>query len=1270
MKKFTTRALSYTVAATMMTLAATASHAGRNNLGDLEIYQPATGKKGNATIMMMLDTSGSMEEIDDVGNFEAQYINRRWTCVYRNSGRRDILPRHENVTLDVTDSDGKPTGQSINFSVYGCPAAAGGRLSVSRQGDLSGYVRRIDSLKLGLLGLLADGTKLSPDDRIGVGHFPLPDGSLGYNTTGRILVPSRKLDLAHRLHLMTTVIGLNPRSITPIPAAYGEAGAYMMGTTTFLQRSTGNYNSGFPASSSDTKKRDGVTYQSPVHATTNNSNQCGPDGYGIYFLTDGQPNNSDIAPNSRNLGRSLSNATASAPPISTARGFPVTNTNAGRGSGWDLVGEYAKRLREPNPSGTEIRTATVGFGAVFAGFRNRTIKVVDPTDPSGYRDKVVPDCDSVRGRREFQDLVNLCKWGEYDGIDASGAPTGGYGGGGFTSTGDPAALAQSVADFIQNLTVNNTLSASPSGVISIPTDPLAISSLQPYAYMPMLQPEFVQTTATWQGNLKKFHTLQGTLFGKDGATRLYHAPNAGEFPYAINPAAMDIWQQTAQNNNSAINTGGAYSQLVAPTNADRNNIRKVYVEDEGQMKLVGVQNNRLVGFDRLSIQYTAEDKAYILHFLGFSGVSVNGVDYSGTPSEINAQLERQLANTTPAGERVLGGVLHSVPALVAYQGEFDGNTGNVSPTQGRDDYVLYGSMDGALHLTDADDGTEAFAFIPRKMFESHQQRSALSTGGTGTAGIPVMGVDAPWIINAKYNYDYDSSPARITVNAVGNSPQGHIRAYGGLRLGGRGIYGLDLTDRNNPALIFSATEASTGFDRIGRIWAKPVVAKIKTGSRAQDFREVIIFGGGYDMRYEEPNFVLPAGDVAEGNAVYMLDAKDGTLLASWSSNVNIAGGSKVDGLQHMRHSIVGDITVLDRNNNGYVDHLYFADLGGQVFRIDLHELSAGATINSGSLTRSVVRVFDANAGASVDAVPFRFYEAPVVSFYDEQGDRFAVVNVSSGDRSSPLARNRGDSYNRIYGILDRDIASSRIANRNVTLESMISKNLTTADLVHYDAASIASGADRDSLSQPLKVATGNRSVQFGAGRIDIPTYGKLGWYYDMNRFDGRINVENLKGVGPGTVIGNVYYSSVYSPDFQFGSTNQCSARVVGATEHQLYCLPWGVCDQKDPKSTQNGTRGYIPAGQGIQEMAISAYTTKAGESTSFRTFLTPQTLQERIDTQGQYKQTGGGQLLSTAGSNVATGADAGADALHHPDVFNEGYRLKVSRWYDLQNAEQ
>ncbi len=610
---------------------------------------------------------------------------------------------------------------------------------------------------------------------------------------------------------------------------------------------------------------------------------------------------------------------------------------------------------------------------------------------------------------------------------------------------------------------------------------------------------------------------------------------------------------------------------------------------------------------------------------------------------------------------MLGGVVHSVPVLASYSGELDDATGNITSDESkRSDYLLYGSMEGALHMVESRTGDEKFSFIPRAMFDEPNQRNALLVDSTyNQTGSPKFGVDAPWATDATYDYGIHSS----NNSEVTKMTASKMYAYGGLRMGGVGFYGLDISDKENPRLMFSINSNTTGFGNLGQTWSKPLTASIKTGPNLTDKKDVVIIGGGYDMCYENPKFTLNdrsntdplCNNIAQakGNAVYMIDATNGDLLQTWTYDAS--SSSK----QHLKHSIVSEIVGLDRNSNGYVDSLYFADLGGQIFRIDLQE---GVSANSDKLTRRVVRVFDANAGASSNHINYRFYEKPEISFYNIEDTntgaktRIAVVNIASGDRSSPTHKHRElGNANRIYGIIDRDLATSKILSAS-NLSGLTTINLTHNNLIGYDTKELAKSSNnnyRKNLINTLKNGT------------------KQGWYYEMNRFDGRFGIKNLKSVGSGAVLGGIYYTSVYSPEYKYISGSSCEASVLGGTERQLYCLPWGICANSDGSlvnGSKNGTLGYIKAGPGIQELALTTMTNTPGQSSQATSLLSFHSASQRHhDHTNNY---GGGNEGTDPFADAEEKGETERTDNPAPFVMVETNRvLKVKRWYDLQTAE-
>lgn len=1015
--------------------------------------------------------------------------------------------------------------------------------------------------------------------------------------------------------------------------------------SSFLLVSKRNYadtnigNSGFGYSRSSTKTADGQRYVSPMDST-----QC--DGYGIYFLTDGGPTDS----NSSTLDL-MKNALADNTYVARS---PALSDPAKPAAGWEYIGPFARTLREEK----EIKTAVVAFGSSFTPRGGLPTKQV--------AGETVVDCDSLTailsGTNIDQNLTdssvkNLCRWGER---------SYGYGEGGFLATSEPAQVTENIKSFAA--TLNQTIPTSPAGTISIPRDPLSVNNIQPYAYMPMIQPEVGKNLVTWAGNLKKYHTLRGTLYGQ-GNARLY-VPNArniategnANFPAALNPQAMDIWQTgTSKGDNASVDIGGARSQLKMPTATSKSNVRTVYVEKRiisggnvtgSQLVKVGTDGTRLIGFDNLGDEYGIIDRAYILNFLGF-GVPVEmdayviaGQDNSAAAltQRLVAELGRAEVHTKPT----LGGVLHSVPVLASYSGQLDTSTGNITSDEAlREDHLLYGSMDGALHMVTARTGEETFSFIPRAMFDDEEQVKALKVDNTyERIGQPKFGVDAPWSTKAVYEYEDSKMTAK------------KMYAYGGLRMGGVGLYGLNITDRDNPRLMFSINNQSPGFERLGQTWSKPLAATIQTGSKITDKLDVLIFGGGYDMCYENPLFKLSDATnadaacanktQAQGNAVYMINAKTGRLLQTWTAT----GGSATDDRRYMNHSITGEIVGLDRNNNGHVDSLYFGDLGGQLFRIDLQEGSETG------VARRVVRVLDSNAGALPSGhIPFRFYEKPEISFYDYNNARLALVNIATGDRSSPMHRRRTlQNANRIYGIIDRDLASPMTAS-SARIENFHSRNLTNDSLHFYDTARLETGTDayRKGLMDDLKLSK------------------KQGWYYNMDTFDGRAGIKHLKSVGPGTVLGGIYYASVYNPDYSYTAEVSCQASIAGGTERQMFCLPWGICATSNgtlSAGSTNGKLGYMKAGPGIQELAIASITNTAGQSTNIKALVGMQTVAERGQGANGQGGAGGGNPFTETDNQGSTGRGSGADVQQGGVAVEDNRVLQVKRWYDLQTAEE
>lgn len=1012
--------------------------------------------------------------------------------------------------------------------------------------------------------------------------------------------------------------------------------------------------------------------------------QC--DGNGIYFLTDGAPNSTkpSIAKAIMNLSLG-SKGNLTTPPPKGGLVSPTMQSNLfdGETGGWEYIGEYAKRLNDPssNPIGATIKTAVAGFGSSFAG--------LSPDSTSSY------DCNSAPN----DDIKNACLWGSEE-----------YGNGGFFYAETSKQISDSVKTFIADL--NQTINTTPAGTISVPDDPYQTGTTLPYAYLPMLEPKVGDAFMVWPGNLKKYKTKNGTLYGKNG--RLY-TDNSG----ALKDATADIWQQTSLPGlaNSAINSGGFYAKLIAPDLSSPASTRNVFVENyngsagiaisEGVVKIGVGDSGEPFGFPIVNdpVYSTGgrtllQNKRLLLNFLGYN-IPFND------PLDTTHIFQFRMQNYLPTEAiRQVGGVIHSKPTLVSYGAEVD-EMGKVT-ADNRDDYLLFGSMDGALHMVDAATGEEKWALVLQEMFR--KQPEALIKGAEGNLS---FGVDAPWLVSAKYRYQATGTGNSKTRKVELYKPTGTdldsatntsnflpMSAYGGFRMGGDGLYALNLANKDTPEVLFSITPdvgspdtsrlhqnksgvqtnvantASKSYANVGQIWNQVTTARLNEGASDTKFKDVIIFGGGYDMKYENPEYVPTNAAKAKGSSIYITDAKTGEQLWAWESN--------------QYHSIVAGVTPLDRNNDGLFDHLYFADLGGNVFRADFINEKDKAFKEV-----RVVRVLDASSkvrGNTTKGLSYRFYNRPVVSFYkDNQNKIFALVNVASGDRSSPLSERRDTQAiaNRLYGIMDTDVTHADIlnfgndgkANATLTLKELNEDNLeqlggaklTTAS---SDANMIGkycrpekdtAGNDKTDASGAFVYSTLCKQKLGLASNMMLSTGSnkKHGWYYPLTRFAGFENVPDVKAMGDYRVINNYLYMSAYDPNMSYGEDNTCNAQTLGGSEYQLYCLPYGIC-MNDTSTT--GTGGFTPAGKGIQELSLGAVNK---DNLNATVLLGNRTLDERaLDAArvGYGADTNKGTSPSGSGDGDNNPANDPKQAYGDgsmPDLVNtERFVLKPTQWYE------
>lgn len=1268
-----------------------------NHASDLEIYQAPEG--GKVVITMMLDNSISMghgEVFSSVDSIKDDYGIERIT-------RRTSNDKSRVETQTLYNDQGVEEGE-ISYQVH--YREKDGQPYYDR-------LSRLKMALIPMFANPKSTEGFGPDFdiskyKIAIGSFEAGGGTAS-NGRGKIDVQAQFLNLEHRKKLISQVIAYQANAYTPIANSYAAAGAYMLGTSTTTlaaqsatdlynlvavsytknngQNEQGNYksflnkcNSDYNTQSTDTigsytyyrctsynqesrnkqqpninaseyitvsgtasdvdsdwrtsengkSPMENITFylkkRQPVQAAVSPiiPGQC--NAQGIYFLTDGEPNQSQSF-DTLNL---MNNSLGKRPPVmgnSCNSSLTTSDAQYRASSGWQCIGEYGPLLNSSeNVQEAAIKTATVGFGSVYETLSTIPKVTKNVTLDNGTVEaREVYDCEGVSNT----DAKNLCKLGE-KGYE--------FGEGGFYFVKERRDISDSVKSFAKSLG-DNVIQPISTGTMSVPLDSLSGLKSRGFAYLPILEP-VPRSPRLWNGNLKKYKVKDATLVGADN--NLVFSNSDGEFAKNTH----DLWNTLSGDlspDQGRPQVGGAYQKVfenaTPPTIGDRN----LFVDSGSALvnltvDAANVPNN----FDALNPLSGNESdqnkkKRALLNFMGYP-VSENTTVKDG--DAFTANKTKELKN--------IGGVLHSIPQLITQKvnidaaGQFD--------VSSRKDYVLYGSMDGALHMLDDSTGEETFTFIPKQILEL--QPDAISGEGSAVDGSYPYGVDAPWLTYASYTVKATTEGEGESAQTTNSYEASQSFALGGLRMGGSMYYALDVSNPKSPKMIYSvgsnyanrlkglttdisgvkngvsaitsvatATADQKAYARMGQSWGKPTLGYVKSGGKKV---MVSFLPGGYDDCYENPQFKL--GDnadsesctdksKAQGNAMYMVQvgevetdatSKEETVKTStnngnllwWASNsgsnITAASNATSPSLQYsqaddLKHSVVTQVRALDRNYDGLIDHIYFADLGGQVWRADINNNEDTANFK----VDRVVKVLDVSDQASDGDAPPRIYERPLITFHngthayiddDNQTGQYsgvqAIVTVGTGDRSSPVLAER-TKPDALYSIIDKDVSRNELFYYGT--ETAPTLNLRTPVI------KVAGTSTRNDKLQQLTFTDADLGTNGIRARMQNNTI--QGWYMPLTHWldeDAATGGKyKLKMFNEPDAIAGVLISSSFNPD-EGQAANTCSAGVIGETQRERTCLPYGVC-LDSTKSEILTPRSSYSAGLGIVDNIVSQY---------------------------------------------------------------------------------
>lgn len=332
------------------------------------------------------------------------------------------------------------------------------------------------------------------------------------------------------------------------------------------------------------------------------------------------------------------------------------------------------------------------------------------------------------------------------------------------------------------------------------------------------------------------------------------------------------------------NTGGSLVTDAGEVLAARAwNTRIVYAAHDQQGD--GLMNDRM--------DFTVANKTALEPYFGL------GVDSPETEDLIRFVL----------GDRrswKLGDINHSSPQVEeppygtpSYMG--DGYAEFKEANKNRQKVILVGANDGMLHCFDVENLNELWAFIPNNLLYK-LKNMRVKDPDCGEFLFHHFFVDSTPVIHDVY---FDAAWHTVVVCGQGMGWGKDHNFY---------YFALDVTDPLAPQPMWELTDPT-----MGETWSVPFVGKVDNGGTTT---WVAFMGSGYNTY-----------DVSElkGNYVYAVDILTGQILQSFEVKEHSEPASPFG----IENTVPGSPNGADPDRDGFTEYVYFGDLHGRFWKIDL-----------------------------------------------------------------------------------------------------------------------------------------------------------------------------------------------------------------------------------------------------------------------------------------------------------------------------------------------
>jgi type IV pilus assembly protein PilY1 len=557
--------------------------------------------------------------------------------------------------------------------------------------------------------------------------------------------------------------------------------------------------------------------------------------------------------------------------------------------------------------------------------------------------------------------------------------------GGYFSAADPNSLVSSLSSILSSVIA----SSSTALTLSLSTNVLTANAMAYYAGY---------DTTDWSGSLK------ARAIAKDGSVATVDAWSAGALlgtRAASDARVLITGTGPTASNGSATGTGVpfVFSSLSANEQAILNSSDGTGASGTTD----GLGSKRL---DWLAGVRTLEGTSFRTRTSLLGAVFGSQPAYVGTPTG-------GYSDTFPAG---------SPEAAALKTSATNSYSTFLTKWAQRPATVYVGANDGMLHAFDArlatstgaSPGRELWAYVPASVYPSLPAQSKQS--------------------NFTFTPTVDGSPVTSDVffnsdNATNSTSAGwHTLLVGSLRLGGRGVFGIDITDPSAASVgttpnaatkvlweFNSSSVATTGTPaNLGYTFGTPVIARVAyANSGSSNGRWVVLVPGGY---FPDGSTIAAASNTY--SSLFVLDAQTGALL----KEIRTPTGTGATASHGLTTPALGDY-----EGDQVADVALAGDLDGNVWRIDLSAASLASTSPSQGVSL-LYKPASANS-QSITTSP-RLLADPTSSYF--------IVVFGTG-RYLSTADTSDTTTQSLYGIRDPGTAVTTpvtVAGGNLVRQSM------------------------------------------------------------------------------------------------------------------------------------------------------------------------------------------------------------------------------------------